>query len=130
MARDTRVTAMKANIPKSWFSLPKKEQEAIKNMLAEEFNKKLNEVINHEEAEMQKIWLKYACIALHEVFGFGENRCLSFLGTWRRIYKTNSKFKTDAEQNAWIDERIDKIFKGGYPSKFIDSFEGSRGDKP
>ena len=124
---------MKANYNKamkSWFNLPKKEQEAIRNMLAEEFNKQVEAAINHEEAEMQKIWLKYACIALHDIFGFGESRCLSFLGTWRRIYKKNSKFKDKAEQDAWIGERIDKIFKSGYPSEFIDSFEGSRGDKP
>ena len=112
---------MKANIPRSFNSLPKKEQEAIKEMLSE----RLEQIVNQEEAKMQKIWLKYACIALHEVFGFGEARCLSFLGTWRRIYKTNSKFKTEEEQTAWIDERINKIFKDGYPSKFIDSFEDS-----
>ena len=117
---------MKANIPRSWFSLPKREQEVIKDMLTE----RMEQMVNHEEAEMQKVWLKYACIALHEVFGFGESRLLSFLGTWRRIYKTNSKFTTKEEQAAWIDERINKIFKDGYPSEFIDSFEGSRSGKP
>lgn len=113
---------MKANIPRSWFSLPKKEQEIIKDMLTEQ----MEQQINHEEAEMQKIWLKYACIVLNEVFGFGERRCLSFLGTWRRIYKTNSKFKTEEEQAAWIDERINKIFKDGYPTEFIDKFEEAK----
>ena len=113
---------MKANLPRSWFSLPAREQEAIKAMLSE----RMEQLVNAEEAKMQKIWLKYACIALHEVFGFGEARLLSFLGTWRRIYKTNSKFKTEEEQTAWIDERINKIFKGGYPTEFIDSFEDSK----
>lgn len=124
---------MKANYnkaEKSWFNLPKSEQEAIKNMLAEEFNKQLNEAINREEAQMQKVWLKYGCIASNIAHGHGEMRCLSWLGTWRRIYKTNSKFKTEEEQKAWIDERINKIFKSGYPSEFIDSFEESRSEKP
>ena len=116
---------MKANLPRSWNTLPKREQEAIKAMLSE----RMEQLVNAEEAQMQKIWLKYACIALHEVFGFGEARLLSFLGTWRRIYKTNSKFKSEAEQSAWIDERINKIFKNGYPSEFIDSFEDSRSEK-
>ena len=104
---------------RSWHNLPKYEQESIKSMLTEEFYKALN----HEEAKLQKIWLKYGCIANNIAHGHGERRCSSWLGTWRRIYKTNSKFKTEEEQTAWIDERINKIFKHGYPSEFIDKFE-------
>lgn len=110
---------MKANIPKSYNSLPESEKRKITEMVSE----RVLEIVDHEEAQMQKIWLKLACIVLHDGFGFGEQRLLTFLGNWKRIYKKNAKCKTDAEQSAWIGEQIDRIFKDGYPTEFIDKFE-------
>lgn len=115
---------MKVKIPRSWFRLPPREKEAIRAMLQEEYTKQLNEEVNklvdREEAEMQKVWLKLGCIAGNLAHGHGEMRCLSWLGTWKRLYKTVSGFKTKEEQDAWIDEHIAKIFKGGYPDEFVE----------
>ena len=111
---------MKANIPKSFQSLPPREKQIIQKMMEET----VSDQIDKEEAKLQKIWLQFACIVLHEAFGFGERRCVTFLGNWKRIYRQNAKFKTEEEQTAWIDERINKIFPDGYPSEFIDSLEG------
>lgn len=110
---------MKANIPRAYNSLPSKEKDLIATMMA----KQIGEIVDKEEAEMQKIWLKMACIILHEGFGFGKQRCLTFIGNWKRIYKTNAKFKNSEEQSAWLDERINKIFNGDYPTTFINKME-------
>jgi hypothetical protein len=114
---------------KSWFNLPKREQEAIRNMLAEEFNKQLNVSLDHEQAEAQKVWLKLMCIAANRADKYGELRCLRLLGNWKWVYKQIAKCKTSEERDAWIDSRINKIFrKSGYPQGFIDNLEGKGGN--
>ena len=111
---------MKARLPKSWDRLPKSEKDIINRVMTEEVVKQ----VCHEQAELQKIWLKFACIVLHNSFGFGKERCLLFLGNFREIYRTNSKFEGKEEQERFLTEEIDKIFgKGGYPSKYIDKLE-------
>jgi hypothetical protein len=40
---------MKANIPKSWLSLPQKEKDIISKVLQDEINK----AVDHEEAQIQ-----------------------------------------------------------------------------
>jgi hypothetical protein len=78
----------------------------------------------HEEAELQKRWLQFACIALHKNFGFGKKRCLLFLANWREMYRINSRLGSEAEQSEYLAGEIDKIFgKGGYPKEYIDKLE-------
>ena len=112
---------MKANIPKSWLSLPEREKKAISKMVEEEINK----TVDHEEAELQKIWIQFACIILHDAFGFGAQRLTVFLGNWKRIYNKNKKFSCEEEQTEFLRKEIESIFGvGGYPSEWIDSLEG------
>ena len=111
---------MKARLPKSWNSLPQSEKEIINRVMTEEVAKQ----VCHEQAELQKIWLKMACIVLHRSFGFGKDRCLLFLANWREMYRINSKIGSEAEQTEYLAREIDKIFgKGGYPQKYIDKLE-------
>ena len=72
---------MKCNIPTSFNKLPKSERDAIQNALNEE----LNHLLDKEEAEVQEIWIKLACILLHEQFGFGEKRLGRFIAGWHRV---------------------------------------------
>lgn len=114
---------MKANIPKSWLSLPEREKKAISKMVEEEINK----TIDHEEAELQKRWLQLACIVLHrQKDPFGKMRCLAFLSGFKRIYKQCKRFKSEVEITEWINKELEPIFgKDGYPSEWVDSLENN-----
>lgn len=106
---------MKCNLPKSYLSLPVKEKKIISDLMEQT----LNDTIDREEDLIQKIWLQWACIVLHEGFGFGKDRLMMFLGNWKKMYRKNRTFKDDIEQKKYLDEKIKKIFKDEYPTDFV-----------
>ena len=111
---------MKARIPKSFHQLPKREREKINEVMTEEVVKQLL----HEEAELQKIWLQFACIVLNKNFGFGRKRLLIFLGVWREMYRINSKLGDRDAQAKYLKAEMDRIFgKDGFPYKYLDKLE-------
>ena len=110
---------MKANVPKSFKSLPLREQEAIKKLIEDEVAAK----VNHEEAEMQKIWIKLACIILRRAFWFGKDQLFLFIGNWHNIYRANARIKTAAEQRDFINSALNEVFDGDFPDEFLDSLE-------
>lgn len=111
---------MKCNLPKSWDQLPQSQRDLIQD----EFNKQLNHLIDKEEAEVQDIWIKLACINLHETFGFGEERLMRFIAAWNRVYRRNERMQTKAEQTAWLDAEMAKCFpKSGFPQNRIDKLK-------
>ena len=108
---------MKCNLPTSFNKLPKFERDAIQDAM----NEQLNHLLDKEEAEVQEIWIKLACILLHENFGFGEQRLSRFIIAWNRIYNRNARTQTKAEQTAWLEEEMKKCFpKIGFPQCRID----------
>jgi hypothetical protein len=108
---------MKCNLPKSWHHLPQSE----KDLIQDEFNKQLNYLIDKEEAEVQEIWIKLACILLHDTFGFGEERLLRFIAAWDRVYRRNARLETKSKQKEWLDEEMAKCFPNtGFPQMRID----------
>lgn len=108
---------MKCNLPKSWETLPQREKKIITDYM----QKVMNDIVDEEEDLIQKVWLQWACIVLHEAFGFGKLRCMMFLGNWKKMYRKNRTFKNDTEQQQFLDEKIKKIFKDEYPQDFINS---------
>lgn len=112
---------LKPNLPRSWYSLPKKEQQAITAAC----ERAVHATVNHEEALLQKRWLQCACIVLHrQKDPYGKMRCKAFLKDWKLIYYICSQFNTDAELEAWLKAETDKIFgKDGYPHEWVDSLE-------
>lgn len=111
---------MKCNLPTSFNKLPKSERELIQNAL----NEQLNHLVDKEEAEVQEIWIKLACILLHETFGFGEERLCRFIAAWNKIYRRNARTQTKSEQTAWLDDEMKKCFpKYGFPQHRIDSLK-------
>lgn len=111
---------MKCNLPKSWDQLPQSQRDLIQD----EFNKQLNHLIDKEEAEVQDIWIKLACINLHETFGFGEERLMRFIAAWNKVYRRNERMQTKAEQKAWLDAEMEKCFpKSGFPQMRIDKLK-------
>lgn len=107
---------MKANMPRSWWNLPKSERDSLQRVLTEQ----CYELLNKEEAELQEIWIKLACIVLHEVYGFGDVRLMRFIAHWKRIYRRNARNKDKAAQTAWIEAELTKCFpKYGFPQDRI-----------
>ena len=108
---------MKCNLPLSFNKLPRSEQENLQKAL----NERVNHLVDREEAEVQEIWIKLACILLHETFGFGEERLCRFIAAWDRIYRKNASTQTKAEQTEWLDSELKKCFpKIGFPQRRID----------
>jgi hypothetical protein len=111
---------MKVRLPKSWDRLPQSEKDVINRVMTDEVVKQ----VCHEQAELQKRWLQFACIVLHKNFGFGKDRCLLFLANWREMYRINSTIGSEAEQLEYLSSEMEKIFgKDGYPKEYIDRLE-------
>ena len=114
---------MKVKLPKSWINLPQSEKDIINSVMSEEIEKE----VNKNFAKLQKIWLQFACIVLHNNFGFGKERALLFLANWREAYRINNKLKGEAEQTEYLTAEMNKIFGvGGYPKEYIDKLEDMR----
>lgn len=111
---------MKVRVPKSFLNLPESEKEKINEVLTEEIESR----VNHNFAELQKIWLQFACIVLNRNFKFGKKRLLLFLGVWREMYRINNKIQGKKEQTAYLTAEMNKIFgEGGFPREYLDKLE-------
>ena len=111
---------MKVRMPKSFLNIPQREKDIINEVMTKEVQTQ----VDHNMAELQKLWLQFACIVLHRNFGFGKKRCLLFLANWREVYRHNNTIKSKEEQTEYLAGELDKIFgKGGYPTKYIDKLE-------
>lgn len=108
-------------MPKSWFKLPEYERKAITDLCEETVNQR----VDHEEAILQKRWLKIACIVLHrQKDPYGKMRCMAFLKDFKRMYVYCSRFKSGEEIEAWLTAEMEKIFgKDGYPTEWVDALE-------
>lgn len=114
---------MRANIPPRGFeSLTEYQKDNLRKWQQETIMELTMKQIDHEEAEMQKIWIGYACMILHESFGFGKTRCKKFIGTWKRFYRLNSTLNTKEKQQEFLKNGL-SFFGDEYPEDFIDSLE-------
>ena len=111
---------MKVRIPKSFLALPQSEKDKINEAMTEEVQRQ----VDKDYCKLQRIWLKFACIVLNKSFGFGKRRAMLFLANWREMYRVNTTLKTEAEQTAYLEEEMARIFrKEGYPESFVDKLE-------
>ena len=113
---------MNVRLPKSWNSLPQKERDKICKIFTDAANNIANQQIDKEEAQVQKIWISYACIVLHNAFGFDKDQCMQFIGDWKMIYRKNKKLRSEEEQREFIEKEL-SFFEGEYPTDFVDSLE-------
>ena len=108
---------MKCNLPKSWEQLPQREKKVITDLMQQT----VNDTIDREEDLIQKVWLQWACIILHDDLGLTVDQCMMFLGDWKKMYRKNRTFKDDKEQQDYLDERLKTIFPDGFPFDFVNS---------
>ena len=121
----------KIKTPRGWKKLTESEREELTRWQHETINELTTINVDHEEAELQKIWLQLACIVLHQQKDpWGKMRCMFFLKGWKKVYRIIGQFKTAEERDAWLKSEMEKIFgKDGYPAAWVDSLEnGGRSD--
>ena len=119
--------------PKEWEQLPDKDKHIIIQYLKDKVMEELEQTLipnlvrinlDHEEAELQKVWLQIMCIANHDAHGHGRLRNLRALRRWKSIYAKIERMESKEERDEWLDAEINKIFgKGGYPHEWVDSLE-------
>lgn len=116
---------MKAKIPREWRDMSPAQRKRV-----DEFIRKTA----YEAAAMQEekdcriildIYMKMACLILHDAFGFGEKRLRMFLGNHKRLFSRQTKLVKKGKQLEFLDEEMAKIFrKEGFPQSFVDDMLG------
>ena len=101
-----------------FLSLAPSEQKLLLKVMEDEASRALFD----SQKEMQIIWLKMMCIALYRL-GLPEDQILIALGTWRSLYRKNSKFSGEEEQTAWLTEELSKVFPDGFPEQLVQDFK-------
>ena len=111
---------MKVRMPKSYLDLPQSEKDKINQVMTDEVYRR----VDLDFIKLQRTWLKFACIVLNKCFGFGKRRAMLFLANWREMYRLNTTMKSEAEQTAYLEREMSRIFrKEGYPEGFVDKLE-------
>lgn len=119
--------------PKEWERLPDRDKHIIIQYLKEKVMEELEQTLipdlvrinlDHEEAELQKVWLQIMCIAEHDTHGHGRLRNLYTLRRFKTLYAKIERMKSKEERDEWLRAENQKIFgKGGYPYEWVDSLE-------
>ena len=105
---------------KLFLQLAPSEQEKIKTL----YTKDVEDENNKYFAKLQKNWLMLSCIVMTDYMGKDKDECLLYLANFKEVYRLNSKLKGDAEQQAWLNGKMDEIFgEGGYPYEYIEKLE-------
>lgn len=115
---------MKANLPKSYLNLPKRERDAIDNLVQSEYEKKLTE----EEVVLFEQYTKMMCIVLHNAYGFGENRLRCVIANFKNLKRKYRDVSTAQELMPILDKEMERIFrKSKFPNEFVERLQ--RDDK-
>ena len=130
------IAQAKPRAPKEWERLPDRDKHIIIQYLKEKVMEELEQTLipdlvrinlDHEEAELQKTWIKLMVIANHQEHGHGRVRNLRTLIRWKRLYRKIESFTDHDERVNWLNAELDKIFKkGGYPDEWVDRLEKRR----
>lgn len=116
---------MNANIPKSYHSLPKSQQDKLKEYAKQIAFTAAEEQLNKDLRIMLDIYIKMVCMVLHDSFDFDEDDLMMFLGNHRRPFAKQRKLAMKDEQLKYLNGRMAEIFKeNGFPQKFFDDMLG------
>ena len=112
--------SMKANLPKSYLNLPKREKEAIDDLVASEVDRMLTE----EEVVLFAQYTKMMCIVLHDYFGFGDDRLHCVIGNFKTLRRRYRNVKTAQEVNTVLDAEMERIFKKSkFPQDYVEGLQ-------
>ena len=100
---------MKAFIQKEFNQLKPSEQKRIIETCNKAVTEEVYNRLDDEIIKAQTIWIRMAVINLHQC-GIDKEKIIEFLGSWRSIYRTNSRLKTASNQTEWLDKKMKEIF--------------------
>jgi hypothetical protein len=116
---------MKVKIPKSYKQLSHTEQQDLKKFTQEVALEAAEMMLEKDSRVMLDIYMKMACLVLHDAFGFGEKRLTMFIGNHKRLFHRQAKLVQRGEQLQYLNDRMAQIFrKDGFPQKFVDDLLG------
>ena len=116
---------MKVRVPKPWEKLSPRDQEKLKAFTREVALEAAEKQIEIDGRIMLDIYMKRACLVLHDAFGFGERRLTRYIGNHKRLFHRQAKLVSRGEQLQYLDRRMAEIFKkDGFPQKFVDDMLG------
>lgn len=116
---------MKVRVPKAWKNMSARDQEKLKAFTREVALEAAERQIEIDGRIMLDIYIKMACLVLHDAFGFGEKRLTMYIGNHKRLFVRQAKLVSRGEQLQYLDRRMAEIFKrDGFPQKFIDDLLG------
>lgn len=116
---------MKVRVPKPWNKLSTADQEKLKAFTREVALEAAEKQIEIDGRIMLDIYIKMACLVLHDAFGFGEKRLRLYIANHKRIFSRQVKLVQRGEQLEYLNRRMSEIFrKDGFPQKFIDDLLG------
>ena len=124
---------MKVKIPKPWEKLSTRDQEKLKAFTRDVALEAAERQIEIDGRIMLDIYMKMACLVLHDAFGFGERRLVRYIGNHKRLFNRQAKLVQRGEQLDYLNRRMSEIFKkDGFPQKFVDDLIGEvkRDDLP
>lgn len=116
---------MKARVKRTYAELTKKQQQVIEDYIVEMATQAARKQEEHDCRVILDLYMKMVCCMLHDSFGFGEKRLNYFMGNHKRVFARQNKLVTRGEQIAYLDKRMNEIFKkNGFPQRFIDDIIG------
>lgn len=109
--------SLNARIPVSYQNLPRKEQQAIADIITEEVVR----LVDQNSYEMLDMFLKLMCIKLHDHFNFTEDELILFVGNVKNALRWNKRLIDEGTQKLTINQRISEIFSDRkYPQDWVD----------
>ena len=116
---------MKVKIPKSYKQLSHTDQQDLKKFTQEVALEAAEAMLEKDARVMLDIYMKMACLVLHDAFGFGEKRLRLYIANHKRLFSRQVKLVQRGEQLEYLNKRMAQIFrKDGFPQKFIDDLLG------
>lgn len=116
---------MKVKIPKSYKRLSHTDQQELKKFTQDVALEAAEMMLEKDSRVMLDIYMKMACLVLHDAFGFGEQRLRAYIGNHKRLFARQAKLVQRGEQLKYLNQRMAEIFKkDGFPQKFIDDLLG------
>ena len=116
---------MKVKIPKSYKQLSHTDQQELKKFTQDVALEAAEMMLEKDSRVMLDIYMKMACLVLHDAFGFGEQRLRAYIGNHKRLFARQAKLVQRGEQLQYLNKRMEEIFKkDGFPQNFVDDLLG------
>lgn len=116
---------MKAKVPRDYHQMSQSQKKRIENYIVEMATEAARKQEEHDCRIILDLYMKMVCCMLHDSFGFGEKRLNYFMGNHKRVFARQNKLVTRGEQLAYLDKRMNEIFKkNGFPQQFINDIVG------